>query len=199
MHSKTRYNIRLAERKGVTIDNKKDLKLFWDLNMTTTKRNRYQSHPKSYCEKLLKLPNTYQINSYFENKPVACVILFKHGKTLYYFIGASSNEHRNLMAPYLLQWEAIKLGKTLGCEVYDFWGMAPPSKKGSDKESCYHSYCWQADHNLTGVARFKAGFSGKLKSYPDAQEIILNTFKYKLFNIMQKLRKGRAKAGHPLS
>ncbi|PLX28507.1 hypothetical protein C0581_02040 [Candidatus Parcubacteria bacterium] len=199
MHSKTRYNIRLADRKGVTVDNKKDLDLFWDLNMTTTERNRYQSHPKSYCKKLLELPNTYQINAYFEEKPVACVILFKHRNNLYYFIGASANEYRNLMAPYLLQWKAIQLGKELGCEIYDFWGMAPPSKQGSGKESCYHNYCWEADHNLTGVARFKAGFNGELKSYPDAQEIILHSPKYTLFKLIQKLRKGRAKAGHPLS
>ncbi|HAT03997.1 MAG TPA: hypothetical protein DCS29_04480 [Candidatus Magasanikbacteria bacterium] len=199
MHAKTRYNIGLAQRKDVAVDHIKNIDLFWKLNMITTQRNQYQSHPKIYCEKLLALPNTYQINAYSNGTPIACVILFKYDKTLYYFIGASSNEYRNSMAPYLLQWEAMQLGQRLNCTTYDFWGMAPPAKEGSGKESCYHGYCWQADHNLTGVARFKAGFSGALKSYPDAQEIILNKRSYYFFKIIRMLRKKRAKAGHPLS
>lgn len=196
MHAKTRYNIGLAQKKGVTINHEKNLNLYWDLNTITTQRNEYKSHPKSYIEALLTLDNVFQVNAFFENTPLASAILLKHGSTFIYFFGASSNEYRNLMAPYLLHFKIIEFAKKLGCTEYDFWGIAPPSKQGSGKESCYHEYCWVADHPLTGVARFKAGFGGQLKSYPDAKEIILNPIKYSFFNLIQQIRK-QGIVGHP--
>jgi len=199
MHSKTRYNIRLAERRGVGINHDKDLELFWKLNTITTQRNQYKSHPKNYCEKLLKLDNIYQINALYQEVPVASAVVLKYNDTIFYFFGASSNKHRNTMAPYLVQWEIIKLAQRLGCKYYDFWGMAPRAEKGSEKTSCYHGFCWKADHALTGVSRFKAGFSGELKSYPDAKEFILSPFKYKLFNLIQKAKKNRGIVGHPIN
>jgi len=199
MHSKTRYNIKLAERKGVEINYNKDLKLFWELNTVTTQRNKYKSHPEDYCRKLLELENVYQLNAIYKGTPVASAVTLRYDDTIFYFLGASSNEHRNTMAPYLVQWEIIKLGQKLGCKYYDFWGMAPQAQEGKDKTSCYHNFCWQADHALTGVARFKVGFSGELKSYPDAREFVLNPFKYKLFNLIQKVRKDKGIVGHPLN
>jgi lipid II:glycine glycyltransferase (peptidoglycan interpeptide bridge formation enzyme) len=196
MHAKTRYNIGLARKKGVVIDHCKNLELFWNLNTITTERNDYTSHPKKYIEKLLELDTVYQVNASFEDTPLASAILLKHGETLIYFFGASSNEYRNLMAPYQLHFEIIKLAQQLGCTAYDFWGIAPPSKVGSGKEACYHEYCWVADHPLSGVARFKAGFGGELKSYPNAKEIILNPIKYTLFSLIQKIRK-QGIVGHP--
>ncbi len=197
MHSKTRYNIRLAERKGVKINTNKNINVFWHLNEITTKRNNYKSHPKKYIEKLLHQNTTYQINAYVNTTAIASAILLKHEDMLIYFFGASSNEHRNLMAPYLLHFEIIKLAKKLGCIYYDFWGIAPPRKKGSGNESCYHHYCWEADHALTGVARFKAGFDGELKSYPHAIEIPLKKMYYILFRLFKKLRGGDKIVGHP--
>jgi lipid II:glycine glycyltransferase (peptidoglycan interpeptide bridge formation enzyme) len=67
MHSKTRYNINLAERKGVKIVEEKNLESFWKLNEITVERNSYNSHPKEYVAELLKLENVYQLNAYFEN------------------------------------------------------------------------------------------------------------------------------------
>lgn len=196
MHSKTRYNIGLAQKKGVEINHDKNLNTFWDLNTVTTQRNDYLSHPKKYIEKLLELDTVYQVNANFENNSLASAIILKHNNTLIYFFGASSNEYRNLMAPYLLHLEIIKLAKELGCTKYDFWGIAPPSKLGSGKESCYHEYCWVADHPLTGVSRFKAGFGGELIPYPDAIEIVLNPFKYVIFSSIQKFRT-QGIVGHP--
>ncbi|MBI2436123.1 MAG: peptidoglycan bridge formation glycyltransferase FemA/FemB family protein [Candidatus Magasanikbacteria bacterium] len=198
MHAKTRYNIRLAQKKGVQIDFIKNLELFWKLNTITTERNEYVSHPKKYIEKLLQLEYVYQVNASVEGVSLASAILLKHGETLIYFFGASSNEYRNVMAPYVLHFEIIKLAQKLGCTTYDFWGIAPPAKQGSGKENCYHGYCWVLDHSLTGVSRFKAGFGGKLKSYPDAIEVVLNPIKYILFNLIQKFRK-KGIVGHPQS
>lgn len=198
MHSKTRYNIRLAERKGVEINYNKDLDLFWELNNITTLRNRYKSHPKDYCKKLLELENVYQINAIYSDMPVASAVVLRYNDTAFYFLGASSNEHRNTMAPYLVQWEIIKLAQKIGCSYYDFWGMAPKAQKDNNKTSCYHNFCWQANHPLTGVARFKVGFSGELKQYPDAREFVLDPFKYRLFNLIQMARKNKGIVGHPI-
>ncbi len=197
MHSKTRYNIRLADRKGVVIDQKKDLELFWELNTVTTERNNYTSHSRSYIEKLLAQGNTYQVNAYVENTPVASAVLLKHEGVLIYFFGASSNEHRNVMAPYLLHFDIIKLAKELGCTQYDFWGIAPPAEKGSGQESCYHKYCWQADHPLAGVSRFKAGFGGELRSYPTAVEIPLKKLYDSFFRLVKKIKGSGHIVGHP--
>lgn len=198
MHEKTRYNIRLAQKKEVHIDHKKDLEIFWNLNIITTQRNNYKSHPKKYIENLLKLDNVYQLNAYFKDVSLASAIILKYNTTLIYFFGASSNEYRNVMAPYLLHLEIIKLAKELGCTTYDFWGIAPPAKEGSGVETCYHAYCWDSSHPLNGVSRFKAGFGGFVQSYPDAYEIVLNPVKYFLFSTIQKIRR-QGIVGHPLS
>jgi len=196
MHPKTRYNIGLAQRKNVLIQQKKDLELFWNLNKITTQRNDYTTHPKDYLKKYLELDNVYQINALHNDTPLASAILLKYNDTFYYIFGASSNEKRNLMAPYLLHLAIIQKAKELDCKHYDFWGIAPPANKGSGKESCYHNYCWQADHELTGVSRFKAGFGGRLLEYPQAQEIILDPFKYKIFSLLKKIKKQQI-VGHP--
>lgn len=197
MHSKTRYNIRLADRKGVSINTDKNIDVFWHLNEITTQRNNYKSHPKAYIEKLIAQNNVYQVNAYYNSTAIASAILLKHEDTLIYFFGASSNEYRNLMAPYLMHFEIIKLAKQLGCTYYDFWGIAPPKEKGSGGDSCYHHYCWQADHALTGVSRFKAGFGGTLRSYPQAVEIPLKKIYYILFKLAKKIRGGEKIVGHP--
>lgn len=189
MHAKTRYNINLAKKKGVVSKMEKDIEKYWQLNQMTTERNSIRSHDKTYLENLLKLDNVFQINTYFENNILSSTILFKYNKTLYYLFGASSNSQRNLMAPYLNQFEAIKFAKTMGCKIYDFWGMAAPAEKGTEQAESHHNYSWQKTSPLSGVAKFKAGFGGSLKQYPKAVEIILHPFKYKIFVLIQKLRK----------
>lgn len=194
MHAKTRYNINLARKKGVVIEEKKDLELFWKLNEITTKRNNYFSHPKEYIAELLKLNNVYQINAYYNDIPIASAILLSYNDTLIYFFGASSNEERNLMAPYLLHFEIIKLAQKLGLKKYDFWGIAPSAIEGVGKTSCFHNYCWQVEHPLNGVTRFKVGFGGYEVAYPKAMEIVLSPIKYKLYNL---LFKNKNIVGHP--
>jgi lipid II:glycine glycyltransferase (peptidoglycan interpeptide bridge formation enzyme) len=100
--------------------------------------------------------------------------------------GASSNEERNLMAPYLLQWEGIKLAKQLGCKYYDFWGISPAPRAG-EASTCFHNLCWSATHRWTGVTRFKAGFGGSVKEYPQAVDVVLSGWKYGVYRLVRKL------------
>ncbi len=137
MHSKTRYNIHLAEKKNLEIKNEKNLEVFWGLMNKTGSRDKFGLHHKSHYEKVLASPMVYQLTAYHrlsgtpphgggeQDKPVACAVFVRFGNTFTYLYGASDYEFRNLMAPYLLQWEGMKMGKKFGCERYDFFGVAP--------------------------------------------------------------------------
>ena len=182
MHAKTRYNIGLAERKGVVIKQEKNIDIFWELNKKTTERDEFKSHEKKYYEKMLELDGVYQLTAYFENKPcdsaqgkpIAASIMIIFNNTATYLHGASANEFRNVMATYLLQWEGIKLGKRLNCDYYDFWGVAPLLKTENEP--------W------AGMTRFKVGFGGEYKEYPQACDIILKPWKYWLYRFVRKIR-----------
>ncbi len=193
MHSKTRYNIRLAEKKGVIVKQEKNIENFWKLNQETTGRDQFKSHDKNYYEKMLELENCFQLTAYFEDKPIASNIFINFDKTFTYLHGTSGNQFRNLMAPYLLQWRGIELAKSLACEKYDFWGVAPSKNKKQETrnkiiETSFHNYSWNVNHKWTGITRFKAGFGGIPVSYGEARDIILNSWKYSLFNFLKKLK-----------
>jgi lipid II:glycine glycyltransferase (peptidoglycan interpeptide bridge formation enzyme) len=189
MHSKTRYNIRLAEKKGVEIKLEKNVDIFWKLNSETIKRDRFKSHAKEYYEEMLTLDNVYQLIAYHEGEPIAANILIYFGDTLTYLHGTSASKKRNLMAPYLLQWEGIKLAKKLDCNFYDFWGVAPKAENTEKiQTSCFHNFCWPINHALSGVTRFKAGFGGQYVEYSQAFDIITKPWKYKIYILIRKLR-----------
>ena len=186
MHSKTRYNIRLAEKKNVEIKQEKNIDIFWKLNTQTTDRDEFKSHGKEYYKKMLEMDICYQLTAYFEGEPIASNILMIYENTCTYLHGSSGDEHRNLMAPYLLQWEGIKLAKEKQCQYYDFWGIAPIMKEEEGKTTCFNNFCWIVDHKWTGVTRFKVGFGGSVKQYPQAFDIILQKNKYKLYKFIKR-------------
>lgn len=187
MHAKTRYNIHLAQRRGVEIKEDDDVNLFWNLNKETTRRNKYTANPKSYYEAILGTAMTYQTTAYYQNTPVASAILLHYKDTLVYLFGASSNRYRHVMAPTFLQWYNIKKAKQLGCHYYDFLGCAPPPTDSTKKVAEFHRYRWDASHQFSQVTRFKAGFGGQVRSFSEARDIIIDKNKYLIYRLLCRL------------
>lgn len=171
MHQKTRYNIRLSARKGVTIEEggKEDVADFWRLMQTTGNRDNFRIHEKNHYQNLIAGKEDF-IKLYFaklgNRKIAAAIVCFFQGKATYLH-GASDNTQRNLMAPHLLQWEIIKEAKSRGCSLYDFYGI--DEKK------------WP------GVTRFKLGFGGYDRKYPGAFDIIYRDYVYNIFKVVKKI------------
>ncbi len=173
MHQKTRYNIRLSEKKNLRVDFGKNPAVFVELMKETSQRDKFGAHAPEYYEKMLDVVGVEQGTVYLGNVPVASAIFIGYDKIYTYLHGASSNEHRDLMAPHLLQWSAIMRAKTNGFIQYDFWGIAPEGME---------------NHPLAGVTRFKLGFGGERKNFGQAFEVPLKPVKYQLFTWLKKIR-----------
>ena len=241
MKPKTRYNIRLAERKGVKIGSwktppspplsggghseplpspplsggehlenpsglllsgdeqqeylKKKFEKFWKLVEETSVRDKFASHNRNYYWKMLESLNgkhtpenppsplfqrgnsQEENNSYclqaklylaeYKNKTIAANIVLSLGDFCVYLHGASSNEHRNAMAPYLLQWRQILDAKKTGCQAYDFWGVS---------------------NNWSGITKFKKGFGGEEKNYIGAYDLVFSGWKYYPYKVFRKIK-----------
>jgi lipid II:glycine glycyltransferase (peptidoglycan interpeptide bridge formation enzyme) len=151
MSQNTRRKVRTAEKKGVTIRPATiaDLPILYDLYRTTGERDHFLIRPSSYYElawrSFMEVGLAQALIAEFEGKPIAHVILFHFGRKCWYFYGASSNEERERMPNYLLQWEAMRWAKAQGYALYDMWG-APDTFDESD--------------SMWGVYEFKRGFRG---------------------------------------
>jgi len=178
MHSKTRYNIRLAKRKGVEIKQEKNFKEFLRLMEMTGERDKFRLHFKNHYQKILDSEISFQLNAYFEGKIITTAVFLKFADTFTYLYGASDYDFRKVMAPNLLQWEGIKLGKSLGCKKYDFFGIAPMSGGEYDKK-----------HQYSGVTRFKLGFGGEYKKDAGTFDLVINKQKYFFYKILRKVRR----------
>lgn len=153
--SKTRYNIRLASKKGVTakIGTKKDLADFHSIMLETGVRDNFVTRSLSYFEKMYDALGKEHIRlymAYFENKPIAGTLAILYGNKCWYLYGASSNAHRNVMPNYLLQWEMIKWALENNCDIYDFRGVS-----GNLDEN----------NPLYGLYKFKKGFNGDFTEF----------------------------------
>ncbi|MFZ4648225.1 MAG: lipid II:glycine glycyltransferase FemX [Patescibacteria group bacterium] len=177
LSQKTRYNIRLAEKKGVKIVKgiKDQFSEFWRLMKLTGERDNFGIHTKGHYEKLISLggDNLELWLAEFEGQVIAAGIFCFFGSQSVYLHGASDNKFRNLMAPHLLQWTIIKEAKKRGCLFYDFYGI--------DEEK------WP------GVTRFKKGFGGEVLEYPGTYDLVLKPNFYYLYQgmrfVLRKLRK----------
>lgn len=180
MHQKTRYNINLARKKGVEVDRvettPENKKIFFNLIDQTAKRDKFVSHTNVYYEKLLdtKAGNAYLWFAKYNGNVLCTNIVMSHGDTVTYTHGASANIDKNIMAPYLLQFEQIKWAKENGFKYYDFWGVS----KTEDKNDPWY-----------GFSRFKKGYGGEIKTYPGTYEQVFNQKFYLAYSIYKKIRK----------
>ncbi len=183
MKPKTRYNIRLAQKKGVqvkTSSNLKDIHHFTDLIEIAEKRGTFHYHSKKHYSKFLEILGKENIAFLFwaeyKGKTLAAniVTFFKERAT--YVHGVSGGEHRNIMAPHLLQWKAIQEAQKRGCTVYDFYGIA--------KED-------DLNDSWAGITRFKKGFApkGKIERYMGSYDFVFQPEWYYLYNLARKIRK----------
>jgi peptidoglycan pentaglycine glycine transferase (the first glycine) len=172
MKQKTRYNVRLAKRRGVAIRHGTiaDTDTFYHLYTQTAQRDGFAIRPFDYYRDawgtFLEAGLAYLLLAEVEGEAVAGLVLFTLGATAWYMYGASSNRHRKLMPNYLLQWEAIRRAKAAGCTLYDLWG-APDNLDESDP--------------MWGVVRFKLGLGGQLARGLGAWDFPSNRTGYRLY------------------
>lgn len=178
MKSKTRYNIRLAAKKGVVVKMLDSEDILYDLLQKTAQREKgYAPHEKSYYTKMIKDLAKNDLAHIFiaeyKGEFLAAILVSFFGEVATYLHGGFNDSHRNLMAPYLCQWEAIKYAKGRGCQYYDFWGVA---------ETDDPSDSW------AGISRFKEGFGGEKVVFPGGYDLIISPLWYGIFSLMAKVK-----------
>lgn len=200
MKPKTRYNIRLAERRGVICRkadpaSPTDFSRFYNLMEVTGQRDSFGIHSAEYYrdawETFASSPsgsgNGALWLAEFQEELVAGVMVFTFGKESAYLYGASSNEHRREMPTYLLQWQAMQWAKEQGALYYDFWGIPDEVGAGEDEE---HESLENKNvrDGLWGVYRFKQGFGGDTVRYAGAFDLVYNRPMYLLWQRLQSRR-----------
>lgn len=190
MKPKTRYNIRLAARKGVTVweGNESDFPAFHHLMAETAARDRFGVHAPAYYERAYHLfvprNRARLLMAGVEGEPVAALMVFALGRRAWYFYGASSDAHREKMPTYRLQWEAIRWARSRGCTEYDLWGVPDEEEERLEAEFT------RRQDGLWGVYRFKRGFGGRLVRMVGAWERPLRPALYRLSTAIATRRRG---------
>ncbi|HST06434.1 MAG TPA: peptidoglycan bridge formation glycyltransferase FemA/FemB family protein [Chloroflexia bacterium] len=194
MKPKTRYNLRLAGRRGVTVrraETLADLLAFHSMLETTGARDEFGIHTFPYYEQLWNtfgpggdnniaiLLAEHPDEAERAHGPIAGLLAFRFGHEAIYMYGASSNRGREHMPNYLLQWEAIRWAKSHECTVYDFWGIPDPPAGGDDEGAEVSPI--NSRSGLRGVYWFKRGFGGRQIEYPGAYDYVYNPLLYKLW------------------
>lgn len=179
--SKTRYNIRLSGRKEVTVREATidDLPIFNALMRVTGSRNAFGVHAPEYYQACYELfserGNAAILLAEYDNKPLAGVLLIKCGEQCVYLAGGSSNEERNRMPSYAVQWAAIQWAKRHGCTFYDMWGL--PDEDADTLEAQFK----ERNDGLWGVYRFKRGFNGEVARTVGCADKVYNKLVYKMY------------------
>jgi lipid II:glycine glycyltransferase (peptidoglycan interpeptide bridge formation enzyme) len=187
MHPKTRYNIRVAEKKGVMVSEDNSDKTFEEylrLTKETTTRQNFYAHSEKYHRLMwetLKTENTntnelsaHLLKATYNGEVLVAWIVFVLGDTLYYPYGASSSNHREVMASNLMMWEAIKFGKKLGLRKFDMWGALGPVPDTKDP--------WYGFH------RFKEGYGPKLTEFVGSYDFVVNKKMYLVYKLLNRIR-----------
>lgn len=179
MKQKCRYNVRLAEKKEVTVRAWDDLDGFHRLMEVTGGRDGFGVHSFDYYKKAYELFHPGGVAEIlvaeFDSRPLAALMVFALGGRAYYLYGASTDEERNRMPTYLLQWRAMQWAKERGCSEYDLWGLPD-----EDEETLEAQFESRSD-GLWGVYRFKRGFGGQVKRAAQALDRVYMPLLYKLY------------------
>lgn len=180
MKQKTRYNIRLSAKKGITVrqGSAGDIPLFNQLMQVTGTRNTFGVHEPRYYQAAFELfsPNDVALwLAEYEEKPLAAIMVFVNGNRAAYLYGASGDEERQRMPTYAVQWAAMRWAKERGCHTYDLWGV--PDFLEEELEAQF------GDRNdgLWGVYRFKRGFGGQLERTVGTADRVYNKMVYRLY------------------
>lgn len=187
MHPKTRYNIKLAQKHGVEIQDEFDVAigrgLFFEEALRqisqTAKRQRFNTFPVAYYEHLadffmLRNRGDLKLHIYkaiYQNQLLATAIMVDFGNIRSFLFGGSSPEHREVMAPYLMHFQAIEDGRVLGLKCYDFWGVET------------------AGGQTPGFVRFKLGFGGQIKQYAGAWDAVSRKLEYRLYQFFRSINR----------
>lgn len=184
MKPKTRYNIRLAFRKGVEVvsEGAAGLETWYRLYRETAVRDRIAIHPESYYRTLFRLAEEHPednlqldlLMARADGEALAGIIVSRFGGTATYMYGASANDRRNLMPAYALQWQAMQTARAAGCGRYDLFGIPP-----ADDPS----------HPMHGLFRFKTGFGGRIVHRPGCVDFILRPLRAGAYRNLEKLRR----------
>jgi len=191
MHHKTRYNIRLAEKKGLVprmITDEKDFQIFWKLHAAAAARDKFMTYSYDYYRKIFNIllddedkpDRTRAASRVFvieksDGTPLAAALIIVFGTKVVYLYGGSDHKYRHLMAPYLLHWYIMKRAKKNGFLYYDFWGVIAPGTK--------------VKHPWQGVTRFKMGFGGTTYVYPGAFDFPYKKRMYKIYTLLKRARR----------
>ncbi len=180
-HPKTRYNIRLAHKKGVIVkemSNDQGFEIFTKLYFATCSRQKYHGHNYQYHKIVwenLKNNIAHILIAFYQDEPLAAYQIWLYDDVAYYVYGGSSQKLRNFMGANLLMWEAIKFAKNKGAKKFDFWGSLPPN--------------YDQSHPWAGFTRFKQGYGGEFVEMIGSFDLIINPFLYSLFNFIYKTRR----------
>lgn len=191
MHEKTRYNIRLSEKKNVHAGVEQSdaaFAKFWRLEKETAERQKIRLHGEGYYRQMVAAlrretssgPTTCWLQMYiahYHTTPLAAALVLYFGDTATYVHGASSMAYREVMAPYALHWRIIRDAQEMGYQKYDFFGINPENPR----DRAYKK-SWE------GITRFKAGFGGKMVSYPGTFDLPISKWGYRMYAIGKRLR-----------
>ncbi len=182
MHQKTRYNIRLAEKRGV-VAQEGAIERFLEMYNETAKRDQFKQNPDDWLTAMahaLQGTSAASIKLWqasYTGMPIAGSMTAYYGDTVTYLHGASSNQHREVMAPYVLHWHIIKDAKARGHRYYDFRGVNP-----EEQDHWAYKTSWE------GISRFKSGFGGELVCYPYSFDVLFKPWLYTMYTFLRKFR-----------
>ena len=196
MKPKTRYNIRLAGRRGVSVrlGTARDLPAFYRLLQATGRRAGFGIHTQRYYAQAWQLFAAQDcvalVMAEYGARPLAALMVFAWGTQAWYMYGASSDEERQRMPTHLAQWEAMRWAKARGCETYDLWGIPDV-----DESDIGPSVMEAEDHGalsggMGGLYRFKRGFGGREVRYVGAYDSVYNRPLYRLLTAVWERRSG---------